>query len=154
MTRASPSRLNLIAPDLELAVDGHNAQACAQLAVVKALAANPNSDADVLGALAAIQRGDWAGARSFRAAVVAIADRLDDQYLSEYEAAGDSNTTEVLGSFARARALASLATSLETDEELAAKEALYEAHASLPDSISDDLLQDARDLIKLRRVEA
>ena len=138
------TRLHLIAPDLEQAIGADGARQIALLAVRAALAAYPTDSQDVHEALLAMDAGDWKKARRHRSAVQAAVDRLDETYFDLFQAAGEVHTPSVEAAFSRTRAVAAMFEALGSNETIAAKEALYEAHSTLGDDAGEDLLATVR----------
>jgi hypothetical protein len=140
----APSRLNLIAADLDKALGPRDARTVALVAVRAALAAHPSDDPPVREVLLALQSHDWNTARTRRPDIEAVAERLDEQYFQLYAAAGEESTPMVIDAFSRARAVAALRMALDPNEIMAAREAVYEAYASLGDTAGEELLDAIR----------
>jgi hypothetical protein len=146
----SRSRLAIIAADLDAAIGRLEAPRVALLAIRAALGAHPSAEKPVSDALQCLETDDRNSARAHRVDVAAVVERLDEQYLALYAAAGEVNTPAVVTAFSRARAVAALEAALGPDEKMAAKEAVYEAHAALEDGAGEALLASIRRAIETK----
>jgi len=144
------SRLVHLDPALDAAINQDVAARVALLAVVTALESCKSEESLVVTVLSELKVGSWRGAQRRRAEVEALVASLDDQYFDLYDAAGEENTPAVLQAFSKARAVAALAQGLAEDPVIAAKEALYEACASLEEPELAGLLADVRRIVWLR----
>ena len=140
------SRLELIARDIAQTLSPSQARAVALLAV-RAVASLLPADPVVQEVVAAIERGDWRAAQTRCAPLEPIAVRLDEHYLQLHHSEGEQNTPGVIDAFSRARALDTLVIVLGPDETMAAKEAVYEAHAALGEIHGERLLAQVRSII-------
>jgi hypothetical protein len=141
------SRLDLISPDLDRSLGPQQARTAASVAVRAALAAHPSDAPAVREVLQALQLDDWKKALTRRPDIEGVVERLDQEYLDLYAMAGEENTPLVIEAFARARAVAALAMALGSDETMAAKEAVYEAYASLGESAGEEMLASIRSVL-------
>lgn len=139
------SRLDLIAPDVAQAIATvAQPRRIAVLACETALRVTHNLPRRVNEAVSALVRGNPSRMEKVRLELRAIIRELDALYLAEYERNGEQNTPAVLEAFSRARAANAVLLALDPDASVAAPEAVYEAHAALPDKDAARLLEDVR----------
>ncbi len=145
------SRLDLIAPDVAEAIATlPQPRRVAVLACETALRANRNLPKPVSDALDALTHGNQGRIARARRQLRPIIQELDAVYLAEYERSGEHNTPAVLAAFSRARAANAVLAALEPDLTSAAPEAVYEAHAALPDEQAAEFLDRIRRAVHVR----